>query len=154
MSQTGGGRANRSGNTLENMVEGLLIGHGYAKLSAKEFASHALAKEPIFMAQVFVGKTIYETRMKVDFFVFHPSKYQDGLIIECKWQQSAGSVDEKYPYLVANLLASEKASVIVLDGGGYKPGAKLWLERQSLENERLATFDLAGFTRWANNGGL
>lgn len=154
MSQTGGGRANISGASLEKMVEGLLLGHGYGKLSSKEFQSHAAAREPIFMTQVVVGRTVYNTRMKVDFFVFHPTKHPEGLIIECKWQQSPGSVDEKYPYLVTNLITSQKTSIIVLDGGGYKPGAKHWLEEQALSNPRLSVFNLTGFTQWANNGGL
>jgi hypothetical protein len=31
------------------------------------------------------------------------TKFSDGLIIECKWQESAGSVDEKYPFVVLNI---------------------------------------------------
>ncbi|MEO3707170.1 PD-(D/E)XK nuclease superfamily protein [Trichormus azollae] len=29
--------------------------------------------------------------------------YPSGLIVECKWQNSSGSVDEKLPYVNANI---------------------------------------------------
>jgi hypothetical protein len=40
--------------------------------------------------------------------------------IECKWQQSAGSVDEKLPYLYLNAIESmpEDHVIIVYGGGG------------------------------------
>ncbi|MEC7163473.1 MAG: PD-(D/E)XK nuclease superfamily protein [Pseudomonadota bacterium] len=154
MSETGGGRANQSGRSLEKMVEGLLLGHGYGKVSKREIQKHIIAGEPVFTTQYMIGQTIYNTDLKIDFFVYHPSKFPDGLIIECKWQQAGGSVDGKYPYLVANLLKNQKASVIVLDGDGYRPGAKRWLEDQALKNDKLRVFDLISFTQWANSGSL
>lgn len=154
MCETGGGRANQSGRILEKMVEGLLLGHGYGKVSKHEIQKHIIAGEPVFTTQYLIGQTIYNTDLKIDFFVYHPSKFPDGLIIECKWQQAGGSVDEKYPYLVANLLKNQKASVIVLDGDGYRPGAKRWLEDQALKNDKLRVFDLISFTQWANSGSL
>ena len=154
MCETGGGRANQSGRSLEKMVEGLLLGHGYGKVSKREIQKHIIAGEPVFTTQYLIGQTIYNTDLKIDFFVYHPSKFPDGLIIECKWQQAGGSVDEKYPYLVANLLKNQEASVIVLDGDGYRPGAKRRLEDQALKNDKLRVFDLISFTQWANSGSL
>ena len=136
------------------MVEGLLLGHGYGKVSKREIQKHIIAGEPVFTTQYLIGQTIYNTDLKIDFFVYHPSKFPDGLIIEFKWQQAGGSVDGKYPYLVANLLKNQKASVIVLDGDGYRPGAKRWLEDQALKNDKLRVFDLISFTQWANSGSL
>lgn len=108
MSETGGERANQSGRSLEKMVEGLLLGHSYGKVSKREIQKHIIAGEPVFTTQYLIGQTIYNTDLKIDFFVYHPSKFPDGLIIECKWQQAGGSVDEKYPYLVANLLKTKR----------------------------------------------
>jgi len=154
MSQTGGGRANQSGNTLERMVEALLLQHGYAMAHNRNFGVHVTQNKPVYFPQLVIGKTIYDTDMKVDFYVYSPKLHKRGLIIECKWQQSGGSVDEKYPYLVKNLLKSKEVSIIVLDGGGYKPGAKDWLKRQANKHSALSVYSLAGFTRWANGGGL
>ena len=46
--------------------------------------------------------------------------------VEAKWQQAAGSVDEKYPYMLLNGIYQypEKEIIFVVDGGGYKPGAR------------------------------
>jgi hypothetical protein len=46
--------------------------------------------------QLPVGSTIYDTERKCDFFIINSGKFPKGLIIECKWQKSKGSVDEKY----------------------------------------------------------
>ena len=42
--------------------------------------------------------------------------------IECKWQQSSGSVDEKLPYLFLNAkdCMPEKDIMIIIDGKGWK----------------------------------
>lgn len=56
-------------------------------------------------------------------------RYGFDIRIECKWQQSAGSVDEKLPYLYLNTIEAmpEKHIVIIIDGDGFKEGAKKWL---------------------------
>lgn len=74
------------------------------------------------------------------------------LIIECKWQQSGGSVDEKLPYLNLNIQHCYPAPAIVLiDGGGMKPGAIEWLTGQVNFNPNLlAVHTLSSFIIWAN----
>jgi len=51
--------------------------------------------------------------------------------IEAKWQSSPGSVDEKFPYVLLNCLFAydELINIIILDGGGYKHTAKLWISK-------------------------
>lgn len=58
--------------------------------------------------------------------------------VEVKFQASAGSVDEKYPYMLLNgIYAYPESEVIFLvDGGGYKPGARKWLQDQ-IDNDWL-----------------
>ena len=154
MSQTGGGRANKSGNTLEQMVETILLQNGYKKTPNRNFGVHVVKQKPVYFRQLVVGKTIYNTDYKVDFFVYSHNQHPKGLIVECKWQQANGSVDEKYPFLVQNLARTREEAVIVLDGGGYKPGARDWLLAQANKRKKLSVFSLAGFTRWANGGGI
>lgn len=154
MSQTGGGQANLTGHTLERMVDALLQQHNYKKLPNRQFGVHLTNPRPVYFRQLAIAKTIYDTDMKVDFFVYSPTKHPRGLVIECKWQQSKGSVDEKYPYLIENLSRLSEPAIIVLDGGGYKPGARRWLQRASGNAPQVSLFGLAGFTRWANGGGL
>ncbi|MDP2637026.1 MAG: hypothetical protein Q8P03_00205, partial [bacterium] len=63
-----------------------------------------------------MGLTIYETVRKCDFFIVNRELFPDDLIIECKWQQSGGSVDEKYPFLLFNILKTGIPTIILLDG--------------------------------------
>jgi DNA adenine methylase len=82
--------------------------------------------------------------------VYHPSKHADCLVIEAKWQQANGSVDEKFPYLVMNIREQYPyAAIVVLDGGGFKEGAKDWLRRQ-VDDKLVHVFNMMEFQRWTN----
>jgi len=155
---TSGQRANETGNRLERFVKQALEDKGY-----QEFWNH---KEQVFenrkalggkqyARQVVVGTTIYESKRKCDFLVINRDKFPDALIIECKWQQSAGSVDEKYPFLLFNIMKMGVPSVVLLDGGGYKPSAMAWLKSQSDPNRALiGVWNMAEFQTRINNGFL
>lgn len=79
--------------------------------------------------------------------------------IECKWQQSPGSVDEKLPYLYLNAVEKypEQDIIILLDGGGYKAGAKAWLENAiktnwcNKKNKNIRLMALTEFITYFNN---
>lgn len=75
-----------------------------------------------------------------------------GLIIECKWQASGGSVDEKFPYLNLNIQQSYPAPTIVVIGGeGMREGAIKWLRQQVTYNRNLlGVYSLDRFIAWAN----
>lgn len=51
-----------------------------------------------------MGTSIYGHPLKADFVVMTsiPS-LPNGFVIECKWQASDGSVDEKFPYIIENI---------------------------------------------------
>lgn len=83
-----------------------------------------------YAKQVPCGTSIYESPRKCDILVFNKDKFPDDLIIECKWQQSAGSVDEKYPFTLFNIIKIGVPTIILLDGGGYKKTALNWLKNQ------------------------
>jgi hypothetical protein len=157
---TAGSRANQSGNVLEKTVAAVLDGHGYVALSqdlpkkqrlAWLLNSHNLPKR--YAQQVYIGLGIYHTDIFVDFYIIDVEKYPQGLIIECKWQQSGGSVDEKLPYVNLNIEKCYPApAIVVIDGGGMKPGAIAWLKEQVPSNPNLfAVYDLSSFMIWANN---
>jgi len=157
---TQGGRANRSGNVLERNVEGTLLGHGYIQLDKKLqrkqllpflLSSTSLSKR--YARQVHIGQGIYGTDIYVDFYIVGSAAIPSGLIIECKWQQSGGSVDEKLPYVNLNVLTCYPApTVVLIDGGGMKPGAIAWLNAQvTMNSTLLAVHTLSSFIAWANN---
>ena len=58
--------------------------------------------------------------------------------------------DEKYPYTVQNIKElSLYPAIILLDGEGYKGGAKEWLKKQ-IDKKLLGVFNIGEFTKWVN----
>ncbi|MDZ4785699.1 MAG: PD-(D/E)XK nuclease superfamily protein [bacterium] len=157
---TQGSRANLSGNVLEKTVAGALQGHGYVQtgdnLPKKQRLSYLLESHNIprrYARQVHIGQGIYGTDIYVDFYIIGSPSIPPALIIECKWQQVGGSVDEKLPYVNLNIQNCYPVPTIVLiDGGGMKPGAIIWLNQQVGSNKNLlAVHTLSSFIIWANN---
>ena len=102
-----------------------------------------------------MGETIYDTPRICDFFVINRDKFPNDLIIECKWQQSGGSVDEKYPLLVFNVVKTGIPTVILLDGGGYRAQAMAWLKDQvNPKGAIIGVWTMAEFQKQVNNGFL
>lgn len=122
-----GSRPNQRGKALETFISNLLD-ESYQRVSAEEFFAHkSINQQPIYASQVVTGKNIYGKDRRVDFIVFHPRKWPKCLVIQCKWQSSSGSVEEKFPFEVECIRHGEHQTIIVLDGGGYSAGAKNWL---------------------------
>lgn len=106
-----------------------------------------------YATQVPCGTSIYETKRKCDFLVLNQEKWPDGLIIECKWQQSSGSVDEKYPFTLFNIYKIGVPTIILLDGNGYKKAAMEWLKKQADPNRALiGVYNMSEFQALVNKG--
>ena len=155
MTMTQGARANKSGNILEGNIEAVLNGHNYFQVGShvtKEFLLTAALLPKRYAKQVSIGTGIYQTALKVDFYVVGLPVSPSGLIIECKWQESGGSVDEKFPYLNMNIQQSYPAPTIVVIGGeGMREGAINWLRQQVTYNRNLlGVYNLDRFIAWAN----
>lgn len=122
---------------------------------AQIFSNRKIIGGKQFARQVPLGDTIYETTRKVDFMVVNHEKFPDDLLIECKWQQSKGSVDEKYPFLLYNIIRTGIPTIVLLDGGGYKPSALKWLKEMVNKNGALiGVWTMAEFQTKVNNGFL
>ncbi|MGM3308731.1 PD-(D/E)XK nuclease superfamily protein [Anabaena sp. WFMT] len=155
---TQGGKANKAGKILERTVEGTLAGHGYIEVSHQkqkqrhELLLNSTSSPKRYARQVYIGLGIYSTNIYVDFYIIGSVANSSGLIIECKWQNSSGSVDEKLPYVNLNIQNSYPVPAIVLiDGGGMKPGAINWLTTQVNTNKNLlGVYDLSSFIAWSN----
>jgi len=80
--------------------------------------------------------------------------------VEAKYQSAPGSVDEKYPYMLLNGIYNypESEIIFVVDGGGYKPGARRWLENSinnnwldyRSEGRDIKLMTIAEFAGWFN----
>ena len=155
---TSGGKANKTGNTLERFVQQALNDCGYAEFwnhKKQVFANRKTVGGKQYSKQLCVGETIYDTPRICDFFVINRDKFPNDLIIECKWQQSGGSVDEKYPLLVFNIVKTAIPTVILLDGGGYRAQAMAWLKDQvNPKGAIIGVWTMAEFQKQVNNGFL
>jgi hypothetical protein len=153
-----GSKANKTGNTLERFVQQALNDRGYVEFwnhKKQLFDNRKIVGGKQYSKQLCVGQTIYETDRVVDFFVFNRERFPKDLIIECKWQQSGGSVDEKYPLLVFNIVKTGIPTVILLDGGGYRKQAMAWLKDQvNPKGAIIGVWTMAEFQKEVNNGFL
>ncbi len=147
--------ANRTGSRLEQFVEGLLDDAGYEAIwpSALFFAMREL-EQPICARQCEVGRDIYGKNRRVDFLLYHPRKWPTSLVIQCKWQASSGSVEEKYPFEALSIQQGEYPAVILLDGGGYSKGAEQWLKSQAGRGQLRHVFNQGEFQRFVSRGEL
>jgi hypothetical protein len=151
----GGTQANYTGTILEKYITDRLDERGYTHISREKFMPARYLKQPLYARKFRLCKTIYGANQEVDFIVYHPDLWPDNLVIESKWQQSGGTVDEKFPYLVLNIMTQYKTpTIILLDGGGYKKGAEAWLRRQSHKGDLLDVFGMNEFNKWVNQGKL
>lgn len=152
MKNTGGTTANKQEKMLEKNVTSIIVDRGYQFVKPMQFFPMQTMEQPIFTSNYHVGKNIYGKDREVDIIIYHPKLYPNCLVIECKWQAVAGSVEEKYPFLVLSIQQNEYDSIIILDGNGYSKGAKQWLLNQAGKNNLKYVFDLGGFQKFASQG--
>lgn len=149
-----GQRAQRTGKNLEEFVDGWLKDVGYELATPENFFKLRELRQPIFSRQCEIGNDIYGKRRRVDFILYHPQRWPSCLVIQCKWQASPGTVDEKYPFEVLSIKMNEYKTIIVLDGGGYSKGAEQWLKAQAGKDKLLYVFDQGEFQRFASRSRL
>ena len=148
-------QANYTGTVLERFILSRLDDCGYTGVPLNRFTPARILGQPIFTRKFHVGQSIYGTNQYCDFICYHPERWPDNLIIESKWQQSGGSVDEKYPYLVLNIqIQYQSPTIVVLDGGGYKQGAERWIRSQVGHGNFRHVFNMPQFATWVNSGNL
>jgi hypothetical protein len=156
--RNGGQQANHSGNALEVFVENALKSHGYTEfINHKDqvFAMRNTIGGKQYSKQPYCGQSIYDTKRNCDFLIMNLEKFPEGLIVECKWQQSSGSVDEKYPFTVHNIMKIGVPTVILIDGGGYKKQALTWLKEQAgKERALVGVYTMSEFQAVVNKGFL
>ncbi|KAA0232038.1 MAG: hypothetical protein KJ053_02245 [Dehalococcoidia bacterium] len=151
MAQAQGSRANFTGNQLQEFIDRCLVSKGYQRVAWRQFDPGRHLGQAIFAREFPLCKSIYGTDIRSDFVLFHPDKHPDCLVIEAKWQEKAGSVDEKFPYLVANIRERyPHSTIIVLDGGGYKPRAGAWLRKQ-VGGKLVKVMSMSEFQKWSNS---
>ncbi|HTL38592.1 MAG TPA: PD-(D/E)XK nuclease superfamily protein [Kofleriaceae bacterium] len=133
-----GAAPNLSKQTLTAMT-----GNGYRDLIAsyihQNYAPHGLD----VYVEISLGKTIIGKDRFIDIFVVRPED-RKAIALECKYQDSQGTVDEKIPYALADLEALWMPGLLVYAGTGWSKGVM-----HSLEASRLAAYCLPDPTTFA-----
>lgn len=156
-----GTKGNITGNQLEVALQTVLNGKGFVIAQYSDWLKNPAKYGDELLLKNVPFKTIYKHKGKTEFLLLSP-KYNFNMRIECKWQQVAGSVDEKLPYLYLNTIEAmpEKEIMILIDGGGWKEGAIEWLKSavkdkkyttEKNDDKSIKIFSLTEFFTWANN---
>ena len=143
--------ANYTGDILEQFICDRLKERKYTFVERSQFKAALYLEQPIYTKQFLIGKSMYGTDQYADFVLFHPQRHVKCLVIESKWQQAGGSVDEKFPYLAGNIKKYPFPTILLLDGGGYRKEAEVWIRAQ-VGGNFLHVFNMKEFTIWANKG--
>ncbi len=70
--------------------------------------------------EVHLGTSIIGKQRRIDLFVLGPEG--QALCVECKYQDSSGTADEKIPYALNDMASQRIPGVIVYAGGGFSAG--------------------------------
>jgi hypothetical protein len=158
MARTQGNIANSSGNVLEQTVVSTFKAKGFEVIKYRVWDKNKEKYGDELLLENVPFVSIYGHKGNTEF-LLKSKKYNLEIRIECKWQQSAGSVDEKFPYLYLNCVESmpENDIIIIVDGGGYKDGALKWLKEsseigkyQDTNVKNIQIMSLVEFITWAN----
>jgi hypothetical protein len=158
---TQGGQANKTGNVLEQLVVGTLSAHGFPNIKYSDYTKKPARYGGELLLRNVPYTTLYDGRGFTEF-LLKSQKYNLEIRIECKWQQSAGSVDEKLPhvYLSAIEAVPENDVIILIDGNGFRDGAISWLkniaeQRKYIpvekQDKNILIMNSTDFLTWCNN---
>ena len=98
-----------------------MTGAEYANLVATYVARRFASRTLKVYREIRIGKTIIGKNRCVDIFCVSESS-QKAFAIECKYQDSLGTVDEKIPYALEDLRSLPMAGCIVYAGQGFSSG--------------------------------
>lgn len=125
---TPGWQANNNGRQWELDIMDRFKRHGYEQWSEPPTL---IRDKPYFVRQYKSPyKNPYGEHMKLDFYIYHPMWHRDGLILECKFQDETGSVDEKLYFTVAAMKSTGVRGLLLLMGPGFRRCAIRYCEAQ------------------------
>ena len=108
-----------------------MTGNQYRRLVAR-YLLNAYAKRNVHLyEEVSLGTSIIGKQRRVDLFLVVPATCA-AIAVECKYQDSSGTTDEKIPYALDDLRAMRVPSVIVYAGSGFSEGVLHLLQSSSL----------------------
>ena len=161
-----GSTANKNGKIFEQIMVPLFQNHGFAVVTEADIKNDPLiiAGFNRYVIHNASFTTIYNQIGRTEYVIVDGAAGPNirKVRVEAKWQQSKGSVDEKYPYMLLNGIYQypEHEIIFVVDGNGYKPGARQWLKDKIDNNwldykntvhKDIKLMTIAEFLTWFNN---
>tara|TARA_R100000005_G_C4960403_1_gene177316 strand:+ start:639 stop:1133 length:495 start_codon:yes stop_codon:yes gene_type:complete len=142
-----GTKANKSGLKLEALVEDVILKHADVDV---EYYSRTDQREDILLKHVPYTNIYGNERCRSEFVLCMDGRE---IRVECKTQKAAGSVDEKLPYVYLNFTRSipEDEAIIILEGDGFKEGAKEWM-RKKCRGTKVRVFSFDEFKEYVEQG--
>jgi hypothetical protein len=98
-----------------------MTGKEYADLIASYILANFGARGLVVYREVPMGKTIIGKNRHVDILVVH-AESSTALAIECKYQDTFGTVDEKIPYAIEDMRAMGVPVCLAYAGSGFSQG--------------------------------
>jgi hypothetical protein len=98
-----------------------LTGNEFAELVAAYLAKNYGPRGLAIYREVHLGKSIIGKNRRVDILALH-TESRRAMAIECKYQATAGTADEKIPYTLDDLAALHIPAFAVYAGDGFSQG--------------------------------
>lgn len=138
-----------SGKFLEQVLRSELQARGFHFRTHAEDAENLDMFEPRLVVSNVPYRSLYGCSSRSEFVITDgPRKIR----VECRWQESSGSVDEKFPYLLRNAIeCMPENEVLILHGGdGARSEAIEWLKREAskISAKRIFVVNINEFLRW------
>ncbi len=129
-----GSESNESGRFLEQTIENEFKRRGVRIFKHVEKGDNGDMFESAFVLKNVPYTSIYGCASRSEF-VYRDFRMERDIRIECRWQQSNGSVDEKLVYLLSNAIHAmpEQEIWLIVDGGGARSEAVDWLKRKAAQ---------------------
>jgi hypothetical protein len=108
-----------------------ITGYEYANLIADYLHSNFSDRGIQIYREVSIGKSIIGKNRRVDMLLIS-DQTPKAFAIECKFQDSSGTADEKIPYAMQNMKALPMGGCIVYAGGGFSVGVLHMLQASEI----------------------
>lgn len=108
-----------------------MTGNEYKRLVARYLLCAYASRGIRVYDEVSVGTSIIGKRRRIDLFLHLPAENR-ALALECKYQDSSGTADEKIPYALDDLRALRMPGCIVYAGSGFSEGVLHLLQGSEL----------------------
>ena len=108
-----------------------MTGHAYTQLIASYIVDNFAERGIEVYREVAVGKSIIGKNRRVDLLLLDQARGA-AFAVECKYQDSQGTADEKIPYALDDLASLQMAGCLVYAGGGFSTGVQHMLQSSEL----------------------